>query len=59
MPRRAEGPTPVANASARSGRCRVRSRGRAWQVGRREASGPAAAGRVAGGLQRLFRPFFG
>ena len=29
------GTTPVPNASARSGRCRARSRVRAWQVGRR------------------------
>ena len=32
---RPSGATPVPNASVRSGRCRARSRVRAWQVGRR------------------------
>ena len=59
------GATPVPNASARSGRCRARARVRAWQVGRRKASGPEifaqqkCSGRVAGGQQRLLRPIFG
>ena len=65
MPRKAEGLTPVPNASARSGRCRARSRVRAWQVRPPKSKWPRVfrvaghSGRVAGGLPRLLKPVLG